>query len=68
MYRIEIRQNWCKKCYICIELCPNNVLGKAEKISKKGILPVEIKKPEVCTGCMQCELLCPDLAIAVIKE
>lgn len=66
--RIEINHDWCKSCYICIELCPKNVYSKGDKVSKKGTLPVEIKNLEECTGCMQCELLCPDLAITVMEE
>ena len=68
LIQIEINHDWCKTCYICIEICPKNVFEKADQVSKKGTLPVEIKNLEACTGCMQCELLCPDLAISVTKE
>lgn len=66
--RIEINHDWCKTCYICIEICPMHVFAKADQLSKKGTLPVEIRDVKACKGCMLCELLCPDLAITVIKE
>jgi len=65
---IEINHDWCKGCWICIELCPNGVYSKSENITSKGKPQVQIKKIESCTGCMQCEFLCPDLAISVIKN
>jgi len=68
LVQIEINQSWCKGCYICIELCPKGVYGKGDQVSAKGTQPVEIKNLEACTGCEQCELLCPDLAITIIKK
>lgn len=68
LYQIEINHGWCKNCYICIDLCAKKVYSKSEKVSPKGARPVEIRHLEACTGCMQCELLCPDLAITVTKE
>ncbi|MFX0197369.1 MAG: 4Fe-4S binding protein [Candidatus Hodarchaeota archaeon] len=68
MVRIELNHDWCKTCYICIDLCPVNVFSKTDQISKKGAALVEIRNLEACTGCLQCELLCPDQAISVTKE
>lgn len=68
LMKIEINDDWCKTCYICVELCPKNVFSKANQVSKKGTLPVEVRNLKACTGCRECELLCPDLAITVTKE
>ena len=65
---IEINHDWCKNCYICVELCPKKVFKKADKLGDKGKSYVEVQDINACTGCMQCELLCPDLAIVVTKE
>lgn len=66
--KIYINQKWCKGCYICVEVCPQNVLGKAGEISEKGFQQVVVAYPEKCTRCLQCEMLCPDLAINVEIE
>ncbi len=68
MSRIEINQNWCKRCYICVDLCPKQVFAKGTKVSPKGGLLVEVRNIDDCSGCGQCELLCPDLAITVEQE
>jgi len=65
---IHVNQKWCKGCYICLEVCPKKVLAKADEVSEKGFNPVLVSRPEECTSCLQCEMLCPDLAINVITH
>ena len=62
---IEINHKWCKGCYICLVVCPQEVFTKDKELTKRGFLPVIIEKPDSCTGCLLCELMCPDLAITV---
>jgi len=65
---IHVDQKWCKGCYICLEVCLKKVFEKSEEVSEKGFNPVLVANPEKCTACLQCEMLCPDLAITVEKE
>jgi len=65
---IQINPKWCKGCYICLETCPKKVYEKSPAVSEKGFNPVMIAHPEECTLCLQCEMLCPDLAIHVKEE
>lgn len=65
---IYINQKWCKGCYICLEVCPKKVFEKSKEVSEKGFNPVSVAHPDQCTACLQCEMLCPDLAITVKKE
>jgi 2-oxoglutarate ferredoxin oxidoreductase subunit delta len=65
---IHINQKWCKGCYICLEVCPKKVFEKSKEVSEKGFNPVFVAQPEQCTACLQCEMLCPDLALSVEKE
>jgi 2-oxoglutarate ferredoxin oxidoreductase subunit delta len=59
---IEINDNWCKGCAICVEFCPKDVL-QMTPLDK-----VEVKALEACTKCLRCEQLCPDFAIVVHGE
>ena len=55
---ITVKQEWCKSCNICVELCPRNVLVMQDNYPVASNL-------EECNGCNLCELRCPDLAIYV---
>ncbi|AFM41251.1 hypothetical protein Desaci_2296 [Desulfosporosinus acidiphilus SJ4] len=56
---VEISQDWCKKCGICIVFCPKNVL-ESDEFSR-----VVVAKPDQCIACKICEKLCPDYAINI---
>ena len=60
--RITINEKWCKKCGICIALCPKGVYVAGDFGN-----PI-IKNPSDCIQCMQCELRCPDFAIEVEEK
>jgi len=59
IYRIEIYEAWCKRCGICVEFCPEDVLAMDSDRRPQVI------RPEKCTGCGWCEIRCPDFAISV---
>jgi len=63
--KIVINTEWCKGCHICVEVCPRQVLEVDANVFLRGFHPVQVVQGENCTVCRQCELLCPDLAIAV---
>lgn len=63
--RIAVNEDWCKGCHICVQVCPHHVLEVDAEAYLRGFHPVRVARPEDCTVCRQCELLCPDLAIAV---
>ncbi len=65
---IEINENLCKGCEICIEFCPFTIFGKSDKLNRKGYyLPVVLIENK-CNGCRLCELLCPEIAIVLTEE
>jgi len=66
--RIEVKHEWCKGCYICVEMCPRKVLEVDRSTFIRGFHPVRVAHPEKCTLCRLCELWCPDLAIAVFEN
>jgi 2-oxoglutarate ferredoxin oxidoreductase subunit delta len=52
-------ENYCKRCIICVEVCPVQVLSLEMN---------EIKEKEGCVRCYQCERYCPDIAIEVMDQ
>ncbi len=68
MPEIAVNQQWCKGCYICVNVCPHQVLEIDQETFVHGFHPVVAARPEDCTVCRQCELLCPDLAISVTED
>jgi 2-oxoglutarate ferredoxin oxidoreductase subunit delta len=56
--KIILAEGWCKKCGVCISICP----VKALSTDSEGWPKVNNEK---CISCGTCELLCPDFAIVV---
>ncbi|MDI6732614.1 MAG: 4Fe-4S binding protein [Planctomycetota bacterium] len=67
-YSITIRDDLCKGCAICVEICPKNILAMSPESTVSGYLLAQIIEVKKCIGCMECELHCPDLAIEVIDK
>lgn len=65
--RLCIREDRCRGCEICIEMCPIKALSQSDQLSARGVHPPRVNL-EKCTYCGYCELSCPDLAIVVVKE
>jgi 2-oxoglutarate ferredoxin oxidoreductase subunit delta len=65
---ILITEDLCKGCEYCIEICPEKVFKKSEKMSKRGYSIPEINDSNSCTHCKRCELICPEMAITIEEE
>ncbi len=65
---IEVKEDWCKGCNICIDRCPVDALEESDKLNRRGIRPPRLKKENDCNYCRLCELICPDLAVTVIPD
>lgn len=66
-FEVVINQEHCKSCGVCIAFCPRQVLGVSETRNSAGFQPVEVRKPDECTGCTQCAIMCPDACIEVYR-
>jgi len=72
--KITIDEELCKGCYLCISVCPNNLIEVSDKLNQKGYYPAIFtetdnnEKDRKCTGCTLCAIICPDIAIEVYRE
>jgi 2-oxoglutarate ferredoxin oxidoreductase subunit delta len=65
---IEVSDQYCKGCELCIGACPPQVLElDRSRLTPRGYHPAREFK-EGCTGCAICALMCPDAAITVYRE
>lgn len=64
---IEIDQEICKGCEICISFCPEGTISLSDKLNASGYLPVILNDSRECTGCAICALVCPEVAIEVYR-
>lgn len=70
MNYIEVDKKKCKACYLCVDVCPKNLLKKGLEANSLGHFPVDFIDSEGnCLGCGVCAMRCPDMAITkVYKE
>ena len=52
----------------CVALCPEEVLELADELNARGVHPVVAARPEKCTGCRTCVVVCPDVVFEVFKN
>ena len=67
-HRVDLDESLCKGCGICVDVCRAKVFDVGGGLSPRGLPVVIAARPKDCTGCLQCEYLCPDMAIAVTEE
>jgi 2-oxoglutarate ferredoxin oxidoreductase subunit delta len=70
--RITIDREICKGCYLCISVCPNEMILISNRLNQQGYYPVEMKiknkNDKGCIACAMCATICPDIAIEVYRE
>jgi 2-oxoglutarate ferredoxin oxidoreductase subunit delta len=65
--RIEINQELCKGCELCIQFCPKKLIKLSDSINAAGYTPSSFDGAKECTGCATCALVCPEVAIEVYR-
>ena len=59
----KIDHDKCKKCKLCIEVCPVNIIG----IDENGLVNFIPKREKICLECGQCMAICSTNAIKIPK-
>ena len=66
MVKLTIREERCKGCRLCVEVCPVHILRPSGRFNRHGYEVMEMEGQ--CTGCASCAVMCPDVAIRVFKS
>lgn len=64
--KIEIDIQRCKACELCTTECKEHALSLSDSINIKGYRYI-IANNDLCTGCVNCALVCPDALITVYR-
>jgi len=68
MAKVTFREERCKGCGLCIEVCPKKIIVENhDRINAKGYFPAEVVEMDKCIGCAFCATICPDCVITVEK-
>lgn len=68
MNHVEVRDDECKGCAVCISICPKGCLALSGELNVMGYEYVEFVNSERCTACGLCFLACPEPgALAVFR-
>lgn len=67
MLKVIFKEEMCKGCGLCIEVCPMKVISLGDKINVNGYKSAIISedKASMCIGCVSCAKACPHCAITV---
>jgi len=65
---ITIDSERCKGCYLCIDVCPRNCIGQSGGPNAAGYYPAQFIEDSECLACALCGLVCPDVAITVLRD
>lgn len=68
MAKVSFREERCKGCGLCVEVCPKKIVElKKDVLNAKGYHPAGVTDADKCIGCAFCATICPDCVIKVEK-
>lgn len=65
---IIIDSERCKGCYLCIDACSKNCIERSGRPNAAGNYPAQFLADSECLACALCALVCPDVAIKVLRH
>ncbi len=67
MAKVSFREDRCKGCGLCVEVCPKKIVELKKNLNPKGYHPAGVSDMDKCIGCAFCATICPDCVIKVEK-
>ena len=67
MPKLVVNKNRCKCCKLCIDTCPQKIIGLSRDFNDLGGQYAVQLDESKCTGCKFCGMICPDSAISVYR-
>ena len=67
MGSVQVLEQYCKSCGLCVHICPKHVLSISNRTNEKGYYVVEPVLLDDCIGCGLCRTMCPDVALEIYK-
>lgn len=64
---VRVRQEECKGCGVCVDVCPHGQLHLSDRVNQRGHRYVQQADAGKCTGCSLCYIQCPSSAITVYR-
>ncbi|HHY16683.1 MAG TPA: 4Fe-4S binding protein [Firmicutes bacterium] len=67
--RVVFRQDNCKSCELCIEVCPKEIIKLKDVLNRLGYRPASVEDDDqpLCISCALCARMCPDAVIDVYR-
>lgn len=66
MAKVTVNIDYCKGCGLCVDFCPQEIMQlETEVITQKGYHPAHCVDQDRCTSCLNCAMMCPDVAITI---
>jgi 2-oxoglutarate ferredoxin oxidoreductase subunit delta len=64
-FSIRIDEDRCKGCALCVAACFRSILEMGKRLNANGYHVPKVVRPEDCTGCQNCAVMCPDAAVEI---
>ena len=67
MAKVIFKEERCKGCGHCINICPKKIISFKENFNSKGYHPAGIEDSLIseCIACASCGKICPDCVITI---
>ena len=67
-FKIRVDASRCKSCELCVVACPKKIMAVSDKKNELGFKLAICTDENVCTGCLACAQVCPDVAIEIVRQ